>query len=133
MYWREEYSLGILEIDDQHQTLITRFGAIEAALQQGQAWSTIYFNIADLREFARFHFACEEALMRLHGFPGIRLHTAEHAHFFKVLAEIEKNHIRKPIEKNLVESLRAWMTKHIVASDKEFAQHILSGAAVVRS
>ena len=133
MHWRDEYSLGIVEIDSQHKQLIRSFGAIEDASRQGQRWSSIYFLIAELKDFARFHFACEEALMRLFGFPELRLHSAEHAHFFKFLAKIEKNSISQSIEKDLVEFLRVWMTKHIVGSDKGFARHILSGAAVVGS
>ncbi len=131
MHWRDEYSLGILEIDSQHKTLIRHFSTIEEAIRQGQSWSTVYFHISDLKEFARFHFTCEEALMRLFGFPDIRLHTAEHTHFFKVLGEIEKNSINKAIEMELVEFLRVWTTKHIVRSDREMARHILSGAPVV--
>ena len=133
MHWRDEYSLGIAEIDSQHKQLIGSFGAIEDAIRQGQRWSSIYFLIAELKDFARFHFACEEALMRLFGSPELRLHTVEHAHFFRFLAEIEKNSISQSIEKDLVEFLRVWMTKHIVGSDKGFARHILSGAAVVGS
>ena len=71
--------------------------------------------------------------MRLFGFPDLRLHAAEHAHFFKVLTEIERHSINKSIEKDLVKFLRMWMTKHIVGSDREFAKHILSGAAVVKT
>lgn len=133
MHWRNEYSLGIVEIDSQHKQLIGHFGTIEEAIRQGQSWSSIYFLVAELRDFARFHFTCEEALMRLFDFPDLRLHAAEHAHFFKVLAEIEKNSINKAIERELVEFLRVWMTKHIVGSDRGFAQHVLSGAAVVCS
>jgi hemerythrin len=133
MHWRNEYSLGIVEIDSQHKQLIGHFGTIEEAIRQGQNWSSIYFLVAELRDFARFHFTCEEALMRLFDFPVLRLHTAEHAHLFKVLAEIEKNSINKAIERELVEFLRVWMTKHIVGSDRGFAQHVLSGAAVVCS
>lgn len=131
MHWRDEYSLGILELDDQHKTLIGHFSNIEEAIGQGKDWSTVYFHIADLKEFARFHFTCEEALMRLFGFPDLRLHTAEHTHFFKVLGEIEKNSINKAIEKNLVEFLRIWMIKHIIGSDRGFARHVLTGAPVV--
>lgn len=133
MHWRNEYSLGIVEIDSQHKQLIYQFGAIEEAIRQGQSWSSIYFLVAELKDFARIHFTCEEALMRLFDFPDLRLHTAEHAHFSKVLAEIEMNSISKAIERELVEFLRVWMTKHIISSDRGFAQHVLSGAAVVCS
>lgn len=131
MHWRDDYSLGILEIDSQHKALIGHFSTIEEAIRKGMDWSTVYFHVADLKEFARFHFTCEEALMRLFGYPDLRLHMAEHAHFFKVLGEIEMTSISKSIERELVEFLRVWMTKHIVGSDRGFARHVLAGAGVV--
>ena len=133
LQWRDTYSLGIREIDEQHRVLIGNFATIEEAIRQGRNWSTVYFHVTNLKEFARFHFTCEEALMRLFGFPDLRLHAAEHAHFFKVLTEIERHSINKSIEKDLVKFLLMWMTKHIVGSDREFAKHILSGAAVVKT
>ncbi len=133
MHWRDEYSLGILEIDNQHKTLIGFFDAIEEAIRQGKTWSTIYFHIAELRDFARFHFTCEEALMRLFTFPDINLHTAEHTHFLKFLSEMENNSLRKSVEKDLVKLLRSWLTKHIVGSDRDFSHHVLSGLSVTAS
>ncbi len=133
MHWRDEYVLGIQEMDNQHKTLIQGFTAIEEAIRLEKNWSTIHFNITDLKDFARFHFSCEEALMRMFGYPEIKLHTAEHTHFFKVLSDIETNSIRKSVEKDLVKFLRLWLTKHIVGSDREVARHILSGASVMRS
>ena len=133
MHWRDEYVLGIQEMDNQHKTLIQGFTAIEEAIRLEKNWSTIHFNITDLKDFARFHFACEEAQMRMFGYPEIKLHTAEHTHFFKVLSDIEINSIRKSVEKDLVKFLRLWLTKHIVGSDREVARHILSGASVMRT
>lgn len=130
MHWRDEYSLGIPEIDNQHKTLIGLFDAIEEAVKHGESWSTTYFHIAELRDFARFHFACEEALMRVFDFPDSSLHTAEHTHFLKFLSEMENNSLRKSVEKDLVKLLRSWVTKHIVGSDRDFSRHVLSGVAI---
>ena len=130
MHWRDEYSLGIPEIDNQHKTLIGLFDAIEEAVRLGKTWSTIYFHIAELRDFARFHFTCEEALMRLFAFPDINLHTAEHTHFLKFLSEMESSSLRKSVEKDMVKLLRSWVTKHIVGSDRDFSRHVLAGVAV---
>ena len=87
-------------------------------------------HIAELRDYARFHFACEEALMRVFNFADITLHAAEHAHFLKFLSEMENSSLRKSMENDLVRQLRSWVTKHIVGSDRDFSRHVLSGAAI---
>ncbi len=130
MHWRDEYLLGIQEIDNQHKTLIGLFDAIEEAVKQGKNWTTTYFHIAELRDYARFHFACEEALMRVFNFADITLHAAEHAHFLKFLSEMENSSLRKSMENDLVRQLRSWVTKHIVGSDRDFSRHVLSGTAI---
>lgn len=128
-----EYSLGIPEIDDQHSALLACFDAIEEAMKQEQSWSSVYFKIAELKELARIHFTCEEALMRLFAFPDIKLHTAEHSHFVKCVAEIEMNSISSSVEKDLVAFLRAWLLKHIDGSDRDFARYVHARVEVVRS
>src|ERR1035437_10171856 len=91
VHWKNEYSLGILEIDNQHKSLIHCFASIEASIKAGHTWSSTHFNIVSLKEVARFHFSCEEALMRLFGYPDIEEHSSQHEHFFTFLAEIENN------------------------------------------
>ena len=81
MYWKNEYSLGILEIDNQHKSLINCFASIEESIKAGHKWSSTHFNIVHLKEVARFHFCCEEALMRLFGYPGIDEHSLQHERF----------------------------------------------------
>ena len=131
MYWKNEYSLGILEIDNQHKSLIRCFASIEESIKAGHTWSSTHFNIVSLKEVARFHFSCEEALMRLFGYPDIGEHSSQHEHFFTFLAEIENNSLHKSTEMKLVEFLRTWLTTHITGDDRVFARHILSGASIV--
>lgn len=133
MRWKNEYSLGIQEIDDQHRLILSSFSVIEEAITQNQSWSSVHFGIVRLRELARIHFAFEEALMRLFAYPEAKEHRSEHEHFFTELAEIENNSLRNATEGQLLEFLREWLTSHILKTDAGYARHILSGATVVRS
>jgi hemerythrin-like metal-binding protein len=69
--------------------------------------------------------------MRVFGYPDMRLHAAEHTHFLKELTEIERRSIEKSIEKELLSFLGAWMSKHILASDRDFARYVLAGGAAL--
>jgi hypothetical protein len=64
MQWKDEYPVGIAWIGDQHKGVIDLFTVIDAAIENRESWSYIFFKLEQLREHARFHFAPEESLMR---------------------------------------------------------------------
>ncbi len=131
--WKDEYSLGIQEIDDQHKLLLHAFSAVEDTIKQDKGWSSIHFSIVELKALARMHFSFEEALMRLFGFQDIKEHSSEHEHFFVKLEEIENHSLRNSLGAEILEFLHEWLTKHIRGIDNNYAPYILSGASVVRS
>lgn len=133
MKWKNEYSLGIQEIDDQHRLLLSSFSVIEEAINLKQGWSNVHFSILGLKELASMHFTFEEALMRLFSYPEAKAHRGDHEYFFARLAEIENHSLRNSAERELLEFLREWLTSHILHTDADYARYILSGASVVRS
>jgi hemerythrin len=133
MQWKEEYALGIAEIDSQHQNLFRLFGYIADSISHKERWSHTHFGLVQLREFARIHFAVEEALMRLFGWEGAEDHEQDHLHFFVRLDEIERRSLTENISSEMVTFLESWLTGHIMVTDKAYARHILSGAPVVAS
>ncbi len=79
------------------------------------------------------HFAFEEALMRLFGYPEAEEHRRAHDYFFVRLEGIANSALRNAAETEMLEFLREWLTTHILGSDQGYARHILSGASIVRA
>lgn len=132
MEWKDEYSLGILEIDNQHRLLLRSFSVIEESIRLDQGWSNTHYAIIELIQLVRMHFSFEEALMRMFAYPGIEEHQKEHQGFFDHLERIERHSLKKSAEKGMVQFLRDWLTTHILGTDRGYANHIFSGAQVVR-
>lgn len=133
MDWKDEYSLGIQEIDDQHKSILLGFSALEDAIKLGEGWSSIHFSIVELKAVARMHFSFEEALMRLFGFSQSSDHGSEHEYFFARMEEIESRSLRNSLGTEILEFLHSWLAMHILGVDRDYAMHIFSGASVVRS
>ncbi len=131
MDWKPEYSLGIIEIDNQHKRLLVQFTRIEEAFRQCASWTDTHYLIVDLIDFARFHFEFEEALMRLFAVPTAERHGGEHRQFFVMLQDIEQHSLQREAEGEMIEFLRDWLKHHILGSDREYAKWILGGAPVV--
>lgn len=133
MDWKEEYSVGIEEIDKQHRVLLDYFGLIEDAVAAGGNWSSLHFILIQLRDFARIHFVVEETLMHLFAYPGAADHIGLHQGFFAKLKELEQQSLTTDVTKGTVEFLHQWLLRHITGADKGYARHIASGAPVVLS
>lgn len=129
--WREEYSLGIPEIDDQHKELIKRFAAVEEAIATRLGWSELHFAILGILRYAEFHFQFEEALMRLFGFPQIERHIQEHRHILQAAEIFIDESLRKVALVDIALFYQNWLAAHIQGEDRLYAEYILAGNSIV--
>jgi hemerythrin-like metal-binding protein len=131
--WKKEYSLGIKTIDDQHKMLFRMFTSIKKSIRSESTWATIHFSILELKELVLIHFAVEDALMELFGYPKISEHQRTHQSFLSRLDNILNISMRKTANKEMLMLLEEWQTKHILGDDRDYVEFILSGASIVRS
>jgi hemerythrin-like metal-binding protein len=131
MEWKDEYSVGILEFDNQHKLLLRSFSVIEETINLGQGWSNTHYAIVELIQLTRAHFSFEEALMRMFGYPETEAHQKDHQNFMVRLDSFECNSLNKSSEMEMVQFLEDGLTAHMHEGDKGIAKHIFSGAQVV--
>jgi hemerythrin len=121
MEWREEFSVGIPEIDDQHRVLIDCVSLIEDAVTTQQRWSAVHAGLGRLVQFAQVHFAVEESLMRIHHYPGLAKHAEEHRRFSLDMEALQEKSLRVDVSAEMVAFLQGWFDNHIMTSDKQYA------------
>jgi hemerythrin-like metal-binding protein len=127
MSWDDAYSVGIKEIDDQHKQLIQFLNDLHDALGNGTAMAMMQGLIADLLDYADYHFTTEEALFEKYKYPERYEHAAEHEDFATKVSEIEvqlkisKNDYLLPIE--TMKFLRNWLLDHMQQEDQLYAQY----------
>lgn len=131
MHWKEEYSVGIEDIDKQHQVLFDYFTLFENSVANGANWSGLHFILVQLRDFARIHFAVEESLMHLFGYPGTADHISLHQAFFRKIKQLEHESLQTDVTQGTLEYLHHWLVTHIMNEDKGYAQHIANGASPI--
>lgn len=134
MQWKPEYSLGIEEIDAQHQELIAKFSEVERLIAARVDWNTIHLSLKELSQLASGHFGFEEGLMRLFGIPNSDKHKKDHAVFFTKMAEIEQAVLQTSAEKSLLRFLDEWILNHMLLADRQdFGEYVAGIAQVVKS
>ena len=124
MQWKDEYSVGIVEIDDQHKGFIDLFLLIDAAIGSRERWSDVFFKLEQLRDHARFHFAVEESLMRMHGYPEQAIHADLHREFMAKLDQLQMTTLSRQVTMDTVVFLRNWYEEHMKNADQAYVRHI---------
>ena len=65
--WTEDFSVGVVSLDEQHKRLIQMINRLIIAGPQTTTRSeTVSDLLSDMANYARKHFATEEELMRQH-------------------------------------------------------------------
>lgn len=118
---------GISEIDAQHMTLFDLLTRLEAAIGTSSSWAAVHFALVELTDYVRIHFTVEEALMRLHDYPELDQHIAQHHEFVSVLARLKREAILSDIGHEVVRFLRNWLVTHIGRSDQDYVPHLRTG------
>ena len=67
--WTDELSVGIQEIDDQHRLLVSILNKLHTAMYEHQGKEVAEKILNELVDYTKIHFAVEESLMRVLGYP----------------------------------------------------------------
>lgn len=126
--WSGELSVGIEEIDSQHQVLVDLLNQIHEAIQQRQGAEITQVIVQKLYEYTRVHFAVEESLMRILHYPEYERHKKEHEELIAQLNELQAKlgEGKASINFELAHFVKNWLTKHIMETDKRYTPYFLS-------
>ena len=119
------YEIGIAEIDAQHRQLLDILARLEQNSGQGYSYEAARDALAELTNYANVHFAIEESLMRMHRYPDLAAHVAEHQHLRKQLAGFQQRLLDADIATQLHKFIESWLTKHIDVTDRKYVPHLL--------
>jgi len=124
--WKDEYNVGIAEIDKQHQKLFEIGARIYdlALLDDGiDHYDEIVGILEELKEYAQYHFQYEEKLMDQHAYDAFETHKMEHYFFTKKLQRTNLDEIDDAQDEaisNLLNFVADWITSHILNTDRQY-------------
>ncbi|MDD5286406.1 MAG: hemerythrin family protein [Desulfuromonadaceae bacterium] len=128
--WRDSLAIGVEAIDNQHRELLSRFDRLLNACESGQGADELKSTMSFLEVYIKSHFNDEEALQKLHRFPGYEEHRAQHLYFIGRIRELREEVNREGIlVHNVIETnnlLMKWFLNHISKVDSELGKFLLS-------
>ena len=124
--WKDEYSVGIKHIDDDHKKLITLLNKFTVAYDREMSEKFEKEALESLVDYTKYHFKREEKMMRDNEYPNFVAHQAKHEEMIDQVNKFidlydEKGHAAL---KDISEYLTVWLITHINGTDKDYSDYL---------
>ena len=121
--WSEKFSVGVRELDEQHQQLIKLLNLLISTQGTANTRSeTISDTLLAMPRYAQAHFKNEERLMEAYGFPGLEEQKIQHRDFRKKTVGFATATTlgMDQIPEDLLKYLSDWLVHHILEDDMAY-------------
>lgn len=122
--WKDEYLIGIKEIDEQHKRLFEIANEAYDLLKNNiyvDKYDKIVTILEGLREYTIFHFNSEEKYMESIGYKRLFSQKIEHSKFIEKLDKVNLDEIDNNQDEYIISILEFvvdWIDSHILTTDK---------------
>ncbi len=127
--WTAELSVGIESIDEQHKKLVNMINALNDAMLTNSSNELLGKIFTGLAAYTQKHFAYEENMFAEYGYTDSEEHKRQHNELIAQVVELKEKFIENPqgtMSADLMLFLKRWLTNHIMRTDKEYAEFLLS-------
>ena len=125
--WKNEYSVGVKVIDDQHKELFKRVNKLFDDVSKGNV-TTVLETLDFLNSYVIYHFSAEEQLMAKANYPELESHKNEHEWFKSeilfIREQVERNGLGVSLTLKLNKLLVSWLINHVTKTDAKFAPYL---------
>ena len=122
--WETGLSVGVAEIDKQHQKLIQLINDLGDAMKQGKGQEAMGRILNELVSYTQVHFGTEERYFAQFQYPETYTHKQEHVAFVKKAVELKDGFAKGQIGLSLqvMDFLCDWLKKHIKGTDQKYTK-----------
>jgi len=123
--WKDEYKIGIAEIDEQHKKIFDIANEAYELLKDEfsyDKYDRIIELLEELKNYAKFHFSYEEDYMLSIKYKGYFSQKVAHDNFVEKINSYDLNDIDENQDQYILEILDFvvdWISQHILVSDKQ--------------
>lgn len=121
--WKEEYSVGVIELDGHHKKLISMINELHLAMTSDRGQHMVKTIIGDMLDYAKMHFEIEEGYMRQAEYLGLLGHLREHENFVDKTQDLKHRSEDGEFVLSLevIQFLSDWLKHHILEADMKYA------------
>lgn len=138
LVWSDKYSVGVEELDKQHQTFFQMINELEKSLKDNafgvasaDGKRKVYSLLMRLRSYALFHLLTEEQMLISWRYKDFIKHKRTHNDYIRVILDMEDRFYEGEISvaAKLLDFLKKWWMDHILTEDKKYVPYAKEGSA----
>jgi len=119
--WSKSYSVGVSQMDREHQRLIDIINNLYAAMRSGRSKDAIGSILDELIDYTKTHFAHEEKLMQEANYDGLDEQKRSHVSLVSQVVEIQQKYRSgTALGQEVMSFLKDWLINHIQGLDKKY-------------
>jgi hemerythrin-like metal-binding protein len=122
MEWGPKLIIGIDEIDDQHQELVSLINQLHKATKMKKGSKTSGEILNALAEYTVYHFDNEKNIFEKYGYPETKAHLKIHdelvAQVLDFKTQFEEG--KAVLTMDLMDFLNSWLKDHILKTDTKY-------------
>ena len=122
--WRDEYSVKVKVIDEQHKNLFRIGRKLYDILNKDRSYDDISRIFDELKNYAVYHFNEEEKHMKKFDYGDYENHKKEHDFFIEKVNELweERSSIEDyEITLEILTFVEKWIENHILKTDQRYS------------
>ena len=126
--WRDAYSVGMPQIDNQHKGLIRLINSLQSAMMEDTGKNVLSGILDDLVRYTESHFAFEETMMRQRMYSQVAAHCEEHKRLTSQVRELRDRYRggKLAMSMEVMQFLKEWLANHIMSRDQAYAKELNS-------
>lgn len=123
LIWKDEYSVNVKEIDEQHKHLVGIINNLVDAVSSPNK-ETIADIIDQIIQYKTTHFATEEKYFHEFNYEDTKEHEARHHEFSQRIQELKDQHKEDTVSLGftLVDFLENWFVTHLNLADHKYTK-----------
>ena len=120
--WNDGFSVGVAQFDGHHKRLFSIGNTIAQHLQMGCDPEVLANALDALVDYTRYHFAAEEKLMALYGFPGVEGHAKRHGELMDQVSDYRTRVLGGdlPDKASFMGFMERWIVRHLLDEDRKY-------------
>ena len=124
-HWSPNLSVGVEELDSDHQDLIELLNQLDAAIGSAGGHDEISQKLDELIARTETHFRREEEIMAREEYPEIEHHALVHRALVEEIRDFRKDQAAgTEIGPEITEFIKRWLVSHIIESDKHLGGYL---------
>jgi hemerythrin-like metal-binding protein len=121
--WKDEYSVGVKSLDDDHRKLLNLINHLQTAVhyQTGEIFEKEALD--EVVAYTKYHFEREEKILEEANYPDLEAHKALHIKMIAKVDEFLLEYEKRGHEalEDVAQYLKDWLVNHINGTDQEYS------------